>query len=157
MDSGSNKSEGTFCDILLAEHIECGLKWSELCHRRKRNSVKKCHVMTSKLWKSNTTHGCCVRFSRKAWSSPAPMAHAAVRVHTGYHVAWHALRYVRNVVHFAKVWTHSFIVRRAGLLWSQQDFEWWWSVPLSSASLLFCLICVYSSQFSILFWIMYLL
>ena len=21
------------------------------------------------------------------------------------------------------------IVRRAGLLWSQQDFEWWWSVP----------------------------
>ena len=28
-----------------------------------------------------------------------------------------------------------FIVRRAGLLWSQQDFEWLWSVPLSSASL----------------------
>ena len=27
------------------------------------------------------------------------------------------------------------IVRRAGLIWSQQDFEWWWSVPLSSASL----------------------
>ena len=26
------------------------------------------------------------------------------------------------------------IVRRAGLFWSQQDFEWWWSVPLSSAS-----------------------
>ena len=54
------------------------------------------------------------------------------------------------------------IVRRAGLLWLQQDFEWWWSVPLPSASLyqsflLFCLICVYSSQFSILFWIMYLL
>ena len=23
-----------------------------------------------------------------------------------------------------------FIVRRAGLLWSQRDFEWWWSVPL---------------------------
>ena len=22
------------------------------------------------------------------------------------------------------------IVRRAGLLWSHQDFEWWWSVPL---------------------------
>ena len=54
------------------------------------------------------------------------------------------------------------VVRRAGLLWSQQDFEWWWSVPLSSASLyysflLFCLICVYSSQFSSLFWIMNLL
>ena len=29
----------------------------------------------------------------------------------------------------------SFIVRRAGLLWSQQDFEWLWFVPLSSASL----------------------
>ena len=27
------------------------------------------------------------------------------------------------------------IVRRAGLIWWQQDFEWWWSVPLSSASL----------------------
>ena len=27
------------------------------------------------------------------------------------------------------------IVRRAGLLWSQQDFEWLWSVALSSASL----------------------
>ena len=25
---------------------------------------------------------------------------------------------------------HCFIVRRAGLLWSQQDFEWRWSVPL---------------------------
>ena len=25
---------------------------------------------------------------------------------------------------------HAFIVRRAGLLWSQQDFEWQWSVPL---------------------------
>ena len=29
----------------------------------------------------------------------------------------------------------SVIGRRAGLLLSQQDFEWWWSVPLSSASL----------------------
>ena len=25
---------------------------------------------------------------------------------------------------------NNFIVRRAGLLWSQQDFEWRWSVPL---------------------------
>ena len=35
-------------------------------------------------------------------------------------------------------WNHgerAVIVRRAGLLWSQQDFEWLWSVPLSSASL----------------------
>ena len=30
---------------------------------------------------------------------------------------------------------HCLFVRRAGLLWSQQDFEWLWSVPLSSASL----------------------
>ena len=31
------------------------------------------------------------------------------------------------------LWTRpfvTFIVRRAGLLWSQQDFEWRWSVPL---------------------------
>ena len=27
-------------------------------------------------------------------------------------------------------WVTCFIVRRAGLLWSQQDFEWRWSVPL---------------------------
>ena len=34
----------------------------------------------------------------------------------------------------AAVWsaprTHNFIVQHAGLLWSQQDFEWRWSVPL---------------------------
>ena len=29
----------------------------------------------------------------------------------------------------------SVIVRHAGLMRSQQDFEWWWSVPLSSALL----------------------
>ena len=28
------------------------------------------------------------------------------------------------------VWEGCIIVRRAGLLWSQQDFEWRWSVPL---------------------------
>ena len=28
------------------------------------------------------------------------------------------------------IWTSVVIVRRAGLLWSQQDFEWRWSVPL---------------------------
>ena len=55
-----------------------------------------------------------------------------------------------------------FIVRRAGLMRSQQDSEMWWSVPFTCAwlytsFLLFCLICVYSSQLSILFWIMYLL
>ena len=44
------------------------------------------------------------------------------------------------------------IVQRAGLMRSQQDFEWWWSVPLSSAFYF-----VYSSQCSYLFWIMYLL
>ena len=27
-------------------------------------------------------------------------------------------------------WQGTIIVRRAGLLWSQQDFEWRWSVPL---------------------------
>ena len=29
-----------------------------------------------------------------------------------------------------KIYTRYLIVRRAGLLWSQQDFEWRWSVPL---------------------------
>ena len=30
----------------------------------------------------------------------------------------------------SKMMIPNFIVRRAGLLWSQQDFEWRWSVPL---------------------------
>ena len=38
---------------------------------------------------------------------------------TGSHLLRRALLLVGNV-----------IVRRAGLLWSQQDFEWRWSVPL---------------------------
>ena len=29
-----------------------------------------------------------------------------------------------------EAYRYAFIVRRAGLLWSQQDFEWRWSVPL---------------------------
>ena len=37
---------------------------------------------------------------------------------------------LKTVNHYAC----ALIVRRAGLLWSQQDFEWLWSVPLSSAS-----------------------
>ena len=41
---------------------------------------------------------------------------------------------------FGAIYTRGFtigciIVRRAGLMRLQQDFEWWWSVPLSSASL----------------------
>ena len=43
-------------------------------------------------------------------------------------------RYLNTYITTVKYLTQ-FIVRRAGLLWSQQDFEWWWSVPLSSASL----------------------
>ena len=35
------------------------------------------------------------------------------------------MRSCQNAQHF-----RVFIVRRAGLLWSQQDFEWRWSVPL---------------------------
>ena len=33
---------------------------------------------------------------------------------------------------YVAIWRHNptLIVRRAGLLWSQQDFEWRWSVPL---------------------------
>ena len=75
---------------------------------------------------------------------------------------WRQCNYISKYILMSLFYFVIVIVRRAGFLWSQQDFEWWWSVPLSSASLyksfiLFCLICVYSSQFSILFWIMYLL
>ena len=41
----------------------------------------------------------------------------------------------RNAVAWSFGMNPNFIVRRAGLMRSQQDFEWWWSVPLSSASL----------------------
>ena len=34
------------------------------------------------------------------------------------------------VVALLRKWHQFIIVRRAGLLWSQQDFEWRWSVPL---------------------------
>ena len=37
---------------------------------------------------------------------------------------------VRASIADSRVSIHSFIVRRAGLLWSQEDFEWRWSVPL---------------------------
>ena len=33
-------------------------------------------------------------------------------------------------IHISHEPSDCFIVRRAGLLWSQQDFEWRWSVPL---------------------------
>ena len=54
---------------------------------------------------------------------------------------WHHLSYEKDAFLYkrriAVITTHSryllmrkIIVRRAGLLWSQQDFEWRWSVPL---------------------------
>ena len=36
----------------------------------------------------------------------------------------------RNPICWSPSGNNIFIVRRAGLLWSQQDFEWRWSVPL---------------------------
>ena len=45
---------------------------------------------------------------------------------------WSLVVRVRYVYKKRLNWRRSslFIVRRAGLLWSQQDFEWRWSVPL---------------------------
>ena len=51
--------------------------------------------------------------------------HQATRQTNHTHNAWdklHPISYYSNET--------SIIVRRAGLLWSQQDFEWLWSVPL---------------------------
>ena len=51
----------------------------------------------------------------------------------------HRLQSVSHYIPISKCWyiSHTWlwkmnlvIVRRAGLLWSQQDFEWRWSVPL---------------------------
>ena len=41
---------------------------------------------------------------------------------------WNLWDYARGS--FNRCSLFSIIVRRAGLLWSQQDFEWLWSVPL---------------------------
>ena len=93
----------------------------------------------------------CVSY--KSWSTER---HAAPHLGPGYlMLVW------STTWQPAKVFPDIF-VRRAGLMRSQQDSEWWWSVPFTCAwlymsFLLFCLICAYSSQFSILFWIIYLL
>ena len=42
---------------------------------------------------------------------------------------------LRRLGSFQRFHSQSYSQRRAGLFWSQQDFEWLWSVPLSSASL----------------------
>ena len=47
------------------------------------------------------------------------------RLIISYHIAnVFCLQLILNVI------SYHIIVRRAGLLWSQQDFEWRWSVPL---------------------------
>ena len=53
---------------------------------------------------------------------------------------------------FPHPWPHGklgLIVRRAGLLWSQQDFEWRWSVPLFK--------CLTVLEFSFILFDLYLL
>ena len=56
--------------------------------------------------------------------------------HTQMHALSHRSKEYFNTVYYSKFRTGRFqqlyyvIVRRAGLLWSQQDFEWRWSVPL---------------------------
>ena len=83
-------------------------------------------------WSANDRHIVCA-FYCKAQSlnvgdvsaSPVPLLclHSATMATLEHPCRWFCLL------------SASFIVRRAGLLWSQQDFEWLWSVPLSSASL----------------------
>ena len=50
------------------------------------------------------------------------------------HIALRNLMTVESCHGLSPVWCRatrwSVVVRRAGLLWSQQDFEWRWSVPL---------------------------
>ena len=45
-------------------------------------------------------------------------------------VTWGLWPHDTSFLNFTAKEPHMFIVRRAGLLWSQQDFEWLWSVPL---------------------------
>ena len=55
-----------------------------------------------------------------------------IRLHEPYlSLDWDAL-HLKDLVFILKRPAEMlpFIVRRAGLLWSQQDFEWRWSVPL---------------------------
>ena len=47
------------------------------------------------------------------------------QTHSGSYKQYH-----ENVTVTLSCYRNVFIVRRAGLLWSQRDFEWRWSVPL---------------------------
>ena len=53
--------------------------------------------------------------------------HNATIMRTGFHCHEIIVRKFRNP---PRIIRNCVIVRRAGLLWSQQDFEWRWSVPL---------------------------
>ena len=43
---------------------------------------------------------------------------------------WYITKAIKFISHIYLLCKMFFVVRRAGLLWSQQDFEWRWSVPL---------------------------
>ena len=45
-------------------------------------------------------------------------------------IGWSYTEWTLNKTTSLINWSTLLIVRRAGLLWSQQDFEWRWSVPL---------------------------
>ena len=65
--------------------------------------------------------------------------HIMSKVLWNFHIHYHSDIYQANFLHLLMGWLHGthtigtivvVIVRRAGLLWSQRDFEWRWSVPL---------------------------
>ena len=95
----------------------------------------------------NTLRDLGVRWCGRGWGtwlpSDRPGGHCMWTLITRLTTFWRCLllgcRLIHRTIRSSKSWValatlHDFkvviIVRRAGLLWSQQDFEWRWSVPL---------------------------
>ena len=65
------------------------------------------------------------------WSRVFRRRHLGRRVTAVTCLRWPTVMYISHRQSHQRCNTANvFIVRRAGLLWSQQDFEWRWSVPL---------------------------
>ena len=83
------------------------------------------------------------RLSQQSWSWWFETPSCPLWRHCNVNVAWLHLAFTKmSSIQWLKISSprhgyidkcyeiHALVVRRAGLLWSQQDFEWRWSVPL---------------------------
>ena len=94
--------------------------WSNVMLRKKWQMARESHKIFA--WASNPLH--TLYHISMCYSNCHPQEFRRMFIFTRF------CRTFGDI--FQTVWIESFniIVRRAGLLWSQQDFEWRWSVPL---------------------------